>query len=242
MLSAVPSPAVMQRSPEPELMDEEQQALAYAEADFSRTDQAFVECILERLEGSGGLPPQRLVDLGCGPGNISFRLAEALPSLPLLAIDGAAAMLEPGLRRQRAEPGRWPLLRFLKARLPLEAGALAALPSDYRPPFQLLVSNSLLHHLHDPEVLWRALRQLGAAGSLVVLRDLRRPDSVADLDVLVERHAAAAPPLLRRDYRASLQAAFRPEEVEIQLRRAGLSCLSVEPIEDRYLDVSGVLD
>lgn len=231
----------MQRVPEPELMDELQQALAYAAADFSRSDQAFVKRILQHCDASG-LALQRLVDLGCGPGNISFRLAEALPSLPLLAIDGAAAMLAPALRRQQAEPGRWPRLRFLQACLPLDDGSLAALPPAFQPPFQLLVSNSLLHHLHHPEVLWSALRQLGAPGSLVVLRDLRRPDSPSALEALVERHASTAPPVLQRDYRASLHAAFRPEEVETQLRHAGLGCLQVEPVEDRYLDVTGQLD
>lgn len=231
----------MQRICEPELMDEAAQARAYAEADFSDTDQALVANILKRLEGCSP-PLQRLVDLGCGPGNIAFLLADALPSLPLLALDGAAAMLEPALKRQQAEPGRWPMLRFLQARLPLDDAVLTVLPSAFQPPFQLLVSNSLLHHLHHPEVLWGALRQLGAPGSLVVLRDLRRPDSPAALEDLVERHVSGAPTVLQRDYRASLQAAFRPEEVEDQLLDAGLACLHVETVGDRYLDVTGVLD
>lgn len=231
----------MQRIPEPELMDEVEQARAYAEADFSRTDQAFVASIQAQLEASS-LDPQRVVDLGCGPGNITFPLAEALPSRPLLAIDGSAAMLAPALRRQRAEPGRFPLLRFLQACLPLDADVLTALPPAFQPPFQLLVSNSLLHHLHQPRVLWDAVRQLSAPGSLVVLRDLRRPDSPAALETLVDRHVSGAPPVLQRDYRASLQAAFRPEEVEAQLRAVGLSCLQVREVEDRYLDVMGRLD
>lgn len=231
----------MQRICEPELMDEEEQARAYAEADFSRTDQVFVASILARLDAAS-LDPQRVVDLGCGPGNISFPLAEALPAKPLLAIDGSAAMLAPALRRQQAESGRFPHLRFLQACLPLDADVLTALPQALQPPFQLVVSNSLLHHLHQPEVLWNTVRQLGAPGSLVVLRDLRRPDSAAALEGLVDRHVSDAPPVLQRDYRASLQAAFRLEEVEAQLRQAGLSCLQVQQIEDRYLDVTGQLD
>lgn len=231
----------MQRRPEPELMDEAQQALAYAEADFSRTDQALVEHILQRLQVSS-LSVERVVDLGCGPGNISFPLAEALPSVPLLAIDGAAAMLAPALRRQQADPDRWPRLRFLQACLPLEDGVVSGLALPFQPPFQLLISNSLLHHLHHPEVLWSTVRQLGAPGSLVVVRDLRRPDSPAALEALVARHVSAAPPVLQRDYRASLQAAFRPEEVEEQLRQAGLNCLRVQAVADRYLDVTGQLD
>lgn len=231
----------MQRLPEPELMEEPDQALAYAEADFSSSDQALVERILALLARSS-LAPQRLLDLGCGPGNISFRLAEALPSLPLLGIDGAAPMLAPALQRLEAEPRRWPRLRFLQARLPLEPAQLASLPAAFQPPFQLLVSNSLLHHLHEPAVLWTAVRQLGAPGSLVVVRDLRRPDSPEQVERLVACHAGSAPPVLQRDYRASLRAAFRPEEVVEQLRRAGLGCLQVASLEDRYLDISGQLD
>jgi len=231
----------MQRIPEPELMDGEEQALAYAEADFSATDRTLVEAILACL-GERGQPPRRLVDLGCGPGNISFPLAEALSAVPVLAIDGAAAMLELGLRRQRSEPWRWPLLHFHQACLPLAAAALQGLPAAFRPPFDLLVSNSVLHHLHDPAVLWRSLRQLGAPGSLVVVRDLRRPDSTAALEALVERDVSDCPAVLQRDYRASLQAAFRAEEVEAQLRSAGLGGLQVQLVEDRYLDVIGRLD
>ncbi|MEI7952577.1 MAG: SAM-dependent methyltransferase, partial [Synechococcaceae cyanobacterium ELA182] len=99
----------------------------------------------------------------------------------------------------------------------------------------------LLHHLHDPAVLWRSVSQLAAPGALVVVRDLRRPPDPQTLAALVERHAAAAHPLLRRDFANSLAAAFRPEEVEAQLLAARLTRLSVSPQEDRYLEVSGRL-
>jgi hypothetical protein len=73
------------------------------------------------------------------------------------------------------------------------------------------------------------------------MRDLRRPASPERLQELVERHASGAPAVLRRDYAASLAAAFRPEEVREQLVGAGLGSLRVEPLEDRYLEVSGRL-
>ena len=234
----------MQRLPEPELMDDARQACAYAAADFSATDQALVDTVLERL--AAGLPqgpgrPQRLVDLGCGPGNISFRLAQACPDAAVLGLDGAAAMLDLARQRHRAEPLRWTKLRFHQARLPLAAGAIDDLPDAWRPPFTTLVSNSLLHHLHDPEVLWRSLRQLGTPGALVVVRDLRRPRDQESLDALVERHAASAPEVLRRDYALSLRAAFRPDEVASQLLAAGLPELAVRELGDRHLEVVGRL-
>jgi hypothetical protein len=75
----------------------------------------------------------------------------------------------------------------------------------------------------------------------VVVKDLRRPATPAEVDDLVLRHAAGAPPVLQRDYRASLHAAFRPEEVRQQLQRSGLMTLQVQPLEDRYLEVWGRL-
>ncbi|MEB3243636.1 MAG: class I SAM-dependent methyltransferase [Cyanobacteriota bacterium] len=245
----------MQRRCEPELMDEPLQAAAYAAADFSASDAAFSERILALLAAAPAAPPpvwsatvgsapveaRRILDLGCGPGNITFRLASALPQASVLGLDGAAAMLALAERRRQAGPQRWPRLRFQLARLPLPPGALAGEPGPFAPPYHLLVSNSLLHHLHDPAVLWRAVAQLAAPGALVVVRDLRRPASPAALAELVERHAATAPAVLRRDYANSLAAAFTPREVEAQLVAAGLASLRVAPLADRYLDVWGWL-
>lgn len=235
----------MERIPEPELMDDPLQARAYAEADFARTDQAFTERILALLAGEPSAAPGAspasgpILDLGCGPGNITFRLAAALPGASVLGLDGAAAMLDLAERRRQAEPDLGPRLHFARACLPLPADGLAGLPAAFAPPFALIVSNSLLHHLHDPSVLWRAVWQWAAPGALVAVRDLRRPAHPEALQALVERHAATAPALLRRDYAASLAAAFRPSEVEAQLVAAGLGCLRVEPRDDRYLEVSG---
>jgi trans-aconitate 2-methyltransferase len=235
----------MNRICEPELMLEPIQARAYAEADFNGSDRAFTARILTLLATPAATqaerPPPRIVDLGCGPGNISFRLASALPEALLLGIDGAAAMLEAARARQALEPRRWPGLRFLQARLPLAPEALAGLSTPFRPPYDLLVSNSLLHHLHDPAVLWGAIQTLAAPGALVVVRDLRRPMTETAVRGLMQRHAARAPAVLRRDFSHSLRAAFRPREVADQLTAAGLSHFTVTELGDRHLEVVGRL-
>ena len=67
---------VMERVPEPELMEGRQQAAAYAAADFSASDGAAINRLGQLFPA--GLGP-RVIDLGCGPGNISFRLAALDP-------------------------------------------------------------------------------------------------------------------------------------------------------------------
>lgn len=224
----------MQRIPEPELMDGAAQVQAYGAADFAASDQAMVERLAVLC---GGDPGGRLVDLGCGPGNISIRLARRWPQASVLGLDGAPRMLALARERAAAEPGLAARLQFQQGLLPLaDPGPLAA-------AFSALVSNSLLHHLHDPAVLWQAVAQLAAPGAFVYVQDLRRPASPAAVDALVAAQMEGAPEVLRHDYRASLHAAFTPEEVQQQLEQAGLAGrLQVAPRQERYLEVWGRLD
>ena len=223
----------LSRTPEPELMNDRRQAQAYAAADFSAGDQAFIDRLQVLFpQGMGEL----LLDLGCGPGNISFRLARSYPAATVLAVDGATAMLDLAreqLERERMlQPDLVERLRFVEAVLPDPALTCVA---------SAVLSNSLLHHLHDPQVLWSSLRHLGAPGAAIYVKDLRRPGSLADAETLRARYLAEAPAVLQRDYLASLQAAFTPEEVADQLSVAGLGCLQVAALDDRYLEVWGRL-
>ena len=214
-------------------MDGVDQVEAYAAADFNASDQAMVERLAALCAES---PGPRLVDLGCGPGNISFLLARRWPEAAVLGLDGAPRMLAVAEQRLVEEPELGGRLRFAQALLPLaESTPLAG-------SFSAVVSNSLLHHLHDPGVLWRSLRQLAAPGAAVIVRDLRRPTAADELEALVALHAATAPAVLRRDFALSLRAAFRVGEVEEQLRREGLGGLAVRELDDRYLEVAGRLD
>ena len=220
----------MQRICEPELMEEPLQAQAYAEADFNATDQAVITRLEEHFPAGLG---ERIIDLGCGPGNISFRLAARYPASAVLGLDGSEAMLAIAAARLADLPHPTGL-SFRRAVLPC-----TELPSR---GFSALVSNSLLHHLHDPGVLWRTVRQLGAAGAAVYVKDLRRPATEAAAQALLATHLAGAPAVLQRDYLHSLRAAFTPEEVGEQLLAAGLIGLRVSAVADRHLEVAGRLD
>ena len=108
-----------------------------------------------------------------------------------------------------------------------------------RSRYDLILSNSLLHHLRDPAVLWQSLRRWAAPDAAVFVVDLKRPASIAAARQLVETYAAGEPEVLRRDFYNSLLAAYRSDEVRAQLTAAGLEHLTVDEVSDRHLAVVG---
>ncbi len=222
----------MQRVPEPEeLMDDPMQAQAYAEADFDGPNHLFIDLLecqarKRRLQGC-------LLDLGCGPADISIALAMRHSELQIDALDGAQAMLDLARGRISAQPRCAERIRLVCDHLPSVGLA--------RHGYDWVVSNSLLHHLPDPAVLWQTLRQCARPGATVLIMDLARPHSQAALDGLVETHASNAPEVLRRDFRNSLHAAYRIDEVADQLNSADLTMLHVAMVSDRHLAVQGQL-
>jgi len=222
-------PEILARTPEPELMDSAAQVDAYASADFSASNQWFVDRLIERFKPR----PERgtLVDLGCGPGDICIRLAHALPGWRIEGVDAGANMLATA-RRAVAQVGLAKRIQLRLARLPD-----AALGTQ---GFECVVSNSLLHHLPDPDTLWQAVRQVAAPGAWIQVMDLDRPESGEQADALVELHSGGEPDVLKTDFRNSLHAAWRVDEVRGQLERAGLP-LDCEKVSDRHWLVSGRL-
>lgn len=217
----------MKRVPEPELMDEADQARAYAEADFSEPNQLFVDAFLARFPDFDG---RSVLDLGCGPADICIRLARVLPHAQVVGVDGAPAMLD--LARSAVESaGLAGRVELVEARI----GAGSTLDGE----FDAVVSNSLLHHLSDPSALWGAVGRHGAVGAAVLVMDLMRPASPQAAQAIVDEYSGDEPEVLRRDFYNSLCAAYRLDEVREQLRGAGLDALSCEAVSDRHLLVWG---
>ena len=220
----------MQRIPEPELMDEAAQAQAYAMADFSEPNERFVgyfETAYPEMRSGA------VLDLGCGPGDIVLRLAARHPGLVVHGIDGSGAMLHFASERLHQAPELGGRVQFVQGLLP---GASLPLPA-----YDAVISNSLLHHLHEPLDFWQAVRESGAPGAAVLVMDLYRPSSTAAARALVGQYAATEPEVLRHDFLASLCAAFEPAEVRAQLAASGLGTLSVTTVSDRHLLVTGRL-
>lgn len=218
----------MQRIPEPELMEDPVQAAAYANADFDEPHTLFIDKFRE-VAPTGNITGT-VLDLGCGPADISIRFARAWPACRIHALDGAATMLEQAKARIAREQ--------MEDRIHLFHGSIP----DYRLPmagYDFIISNSLLHHLHNPGHLWQYLKQYSRPGTFSVIMDLRRPDNTQKAGELVKTYSAAEPEILQRDFYNSLCAAFTPKEVEEQLSLHGLDQMHVRSLSDRHLIAYG---
>ncbi|MBI3505215.1 MAG: class I SAM-dependent methyltransferase [Proteobacteria bacterium] len=221
----------MPRTMEPEVMDNEANAKAYARADFSKVNQDFVDRLLEAHPDLRRAPAS-IVDLGCGPADIPRRLALAAPRARVVAVDASERMLELGRRALKASP--------VAAQVKLVLGRL---PDVMLPPksFDAVISNSLVHHLPDPSVFWSSAAQLAKDGGAVYVMDLFRPESDLKAREIVETAAKDEDPILKEDFYNSLLAAFTLDEVRAQLANAGLSRLRAEYASERHWLVSGRL-
>jgi SAM-dependent methyltransferase len=218
----------MERVVEPELMTDDDQARAYAAADFAEPHEAAITRFLEQFpEFRAG----RVLDLACGPADVTVRFAHAYPEAVLVGVDGSAAMLAHG-RRRIEQAGLGDRITLEERRLPdPRLGDLGR--------FDAVLCTSSLHHFHDPAVLWDTVRTAAAPGACVLVQDLARPESVEEAQRFVDTYAADEPEVLRRDYRNSLCAAFTVDEVRAQLERAGLTGVAVAMVSDRHLLATG---
>jgi len=210
-------------------MDHFEEAAAYARADFAEVNAAFVTRLLEL---AGPLAVARTADLGAGPADIPLRIARERPGWRIVAVEASRAMLD--FARHAVDepeaPTRITLVRADAKATPLASGS-----------FDVVFSNSLLHHVTDTDVLWPEVKRLGRPGALIFFRDLARPDSEAAARRIVAQYAADEPPLLQEEYRRSLLSSYTPDEVRNQLARAGLDALEVTRSSDRHLDIFGRL-
>lgn len=217
----------MYRTPEPELMEDQHQVKAYAEADFSEPHNRFIELISKYIDSefSG-----KALDLGCGPGDISFRFAQKYPNCTIDAVDGSKPMLDYGEKRLTPELARQ--INFIHARIPFKV----ALPGSY----DVIFSNSLLHHLSDPQILWQTIKACANANTSIFIMDLLRPESEVAANQLVNEYAVNEPDILKHDFYHSLLAAFTLDEIKLHLTKVQLN-LAVEPIADRHVFITGKL-
>jgi len=221
----MPLPRVL----EPEIMSSAEEAGEYDAMDFSATDQLFAERAAELARGA-----RWIFDIGSGNAKIPLAMA-ALVTDParICAIEMSAEMLAAGVRNRLHAGAVAHRLLFLRAdakRLPLPNGCA-----------DLVTSNSLVHHIPDPQAVFREVARIVRPAGRILIRDLVRPESEEELAHLAGKHAFGSSPLQRRLLSDSLRAALTLAEVRDSLGECGLAGVSVTKITDRHWSAERIL-
>jgi ubiquinone/menaquinone biosynthesis C-methylase UbiE len=219
----------LQRVLEPESMDDPAESQLYDAMDHRQVNERFVADLLAL-----GMPGPDVIDLGTGTALIPIELCRQHPTCRVMAVDSAPSMLD--LARRNVE------LSGAMTRIELRQVDAKGLASWRGARFNVVMSNSLIHHLAAPTpMLVDAVSKLTKAGSLLFVRDLLRPSSDAEVEQLVAMHTGNEPDHSRQLFRQSLHAALTLEEVEAMARCCGIDSACVKQTSDRHWTIAAVL-
>jgi ubiquinone/menaquinone biosynthesis C-methylase UbiE len=210
---------------EPEVMNSPKEAADYDSMDHAEVNRRFVADFLAAADERGNnLRSTTVLDLGTGTAQIPIELCRR-SEYRVVAVDAAAAMLQVA-RRNVERAG-------LSERISLQHVDAKRLPfADSE--FSLVMSNSIVHHIPEPQdVLAEAVRVL-ALGGLIFFRDLMRPESEAELAKLVEKYAGNANEHQQKMFSDSLHAALTVEEMQSLVTMFGFGPTTVRATSDRH--------
>jgi len=217
---------------EPEVMDSAQEAVDYDAMDHSQVNQVFVDDFLDaarraQLDGES----VAVLDVGTGTAQIPVALCRHSEAWHVTAIDLAQHMLRVG--RANVENSG------LQQRIQLES--VDAKRMSYEAGlFEVVMSNSIVHHIPHPEEalseMWRVLRP----GGLLFVRDLLRPGHVDALESLVQQYAGTENAHQQQMFRESLHSALSLEEMAGLLSDCGLPESWVRQTTDRHWTICNV--
>ena len=213
----------MKRVPEPDLMEQKEQAYAYANADFSDSNGLFLEKLFEFCSITD---ETKILDVGCGDGEIPIEIYKKTKS-KITVLDGSSAMLDEFSKKMSVN--NVDDIKIIQRRY--EDTHLS------EKSFDILISNSVLHHVKSPKKFWEKSFNLVRQQGQIVLMDLFRPSSEHELLTILDKYGGNNPVLLN-DFENSLRAAYTPYEVEGQLSSFPSISSSVKAISDRHFFVT----
>lgn len=205
----------MQRILEPEVMDTVEEAREYDAMDHSGPNNAFVQRLIEL--GAQGV----MLDVGTGPGHIPLLVCEKIPGARVFGIDLSRNMLKIAEQHRMRSPNRNRIIYQLAD----------AKKIDFQERnFDVVYSNTILHHIPDPRPFLKECRRVLRVRGVLLIRDLMRPASAEIAREQADRIAAGATQKQRDLLCASYCASFTPDELRALAKESGLE--SAEVVED----------
>ena len=227
---------MLARRLEPEVMDTSEDAHDYDTMDHSTVNRVFVDDFLGFSQANGFAArlvdqrqPLRVLDVGTGTALIPIELCSRRVACQIIAIDLAAEMLKlADLNIVKANLASVIQTERVDAKqLPYSTGA-----------FDAVISNSIVHHIPEPLAVFAEMARVLQPGGLLFIRDLLRPESVADVDQFVATYAGRENSHSQQLFRDSLLAALTLDEVRDIAVAHGIPATSVAQTSDRHWTLS----
>jgi ubiquinone/menaquinone biosynthesis C-methylase UbiE len=214
----------LERILEPEVMDSAEEAADYDAMDHSEVNRRFVDDLLSVIRSE----PEAMLDvldLGTGTALIPIELCKKFPDCRVMAADAAVSMLE--LARYNIEVNgiieRIQLAHIDAKKLPF-ADAM----------FDVVMSNSIVHHIPEPMHVLREAIRVAKPGGLLFFRDLLRPETGERLQQLVASYTRGANEHQQRMFAESLHAALSLGEIRGLVASLGFAAECIQQTSDRH--------
>lgn len=205
---------------EPEVMDSAVEARDYDAMDHGQVNRAFVEDFLKLWDGTGAV-----LDVGAGAAQIPVELCRQHAAATVLAIDLARHMLDVG-QKNVLDAGLDERIRLQLCdakRMPYAGGSFTA-----------VISNSIVHHIPEPQAVVAEMVRVLRSGGLLLVRDLLRPADDDAVKHIVQTYAAGANERQRQMFEDSLRAALTLDEVRALIAPFGFAPATVQATSDRH--------
>jgi ubiquinone/menaquinone biosynthesis C-methylase UbiE len=98
----------------------------------------------------------------------------------------------------------------------------------------MVVCNSLVHHIPDPEQLFRELKRILRPQAAVFIKDLHRPASKLELEQLVDTYARGSTAYQRQSFFDSIHAGLTVPEIQAICERIDWPDVEVRRCSDRH--------
>ncbi|RUR81774.1 class I SAM-dependent methyltransferase [Chlorogloeopsis fritschii PCC 9212] len=211
----------MDRVLEPEVMDCLEEAIEYDEMDFTEVNAAFAEEAIALAPTEYAL----VLDAGTGTSRIPILMCQMRSQWQIIAIDLAESMLQIASHHIKHAG--------LQSQIRLELVDAKHLPYADR-QFDLVVSNSLIHHLPDPLSFFSEIKRVLKPNGGIFLRDLFRPADEATMNALVDSIGKEYNEHQKKLFRDSLNAALTLDEVKQLISLVDLQGVEVYQSSDRH--------
>jgi ubiquinone/menaquinone biosynthesis C-methylase UbiE len=251
----------LERILEPEVMDSQEEATDYDSMDHREVNRRFVDDFIvairtsvlsteysvlstqpprdDRSPASADNPKSQIgapasaghpkfldiLDLGTGTALIPIELCQKFADCRVMAADAAVSMLD--LARYNLE------VNSLTHRIELAHVDAKLLPFG-NAMFDVVMSNSIIHHIPEPIHVLREAIRVTKPGGLLFIRDLLRPDTLDELNHLVATYTPGANDHQQLMFAESLHAALSLTEIHDLIASLGFSHDSIQQTSDRH--------